>query len=347
MKKIYLALLAALSIGCATPPTTDSNAPAWVNNLESAYPSRQWLAVTASGDTQRTAEQAAMNALARAFRADVASLTQTTQRFTQIVNEASGKRTVSFDESQNFIQEVNTATNIRFIIGVQTDHYQAKDGTYHANARMNRRESAARYSGMIRENTAVINRLITHADGLADSFEAYSALSFAAAIAEVTDNFQNILEVLDPATAGRRSSYGGANAVTAKMRELAGRITVGIAVETADRNDALQISRAVSAFFTDKGFKTAEQTQGQYTLRANVRFEPQTYSEQLQSSRYYFNAALESRSGTAVFSFTEDDRKNHTIAAEAKRMALRAVETSVKEGKFAADFDTWLNALIE
>jgi hypothetical protein len=129
------------------------------------------------------------------------------------------------------------------------------------------------------------------------------------------------------------------------MRELAGRITVGIAVETADRNDALQISRAVSSFFTDKGFKTAER--GNYTLRANVRFEPQTYSEQLQANRYYFNAALESRNGTTVFSFTEDDRKNHTIAAEAKRMALRAVETSVKEGKFAADFDTWLNTLIE
>jgi len=341
---IFLFLLFFIET-CATLPTAAQTAPAWVNDLESAYPSREWVAVIASGGTQRTAEQAAMNSLARVFRTDIASLTQTTQRFTQIVNEASGKRTVSFDESQNFIQEVNTATNIRFLIGVQTDHYQAKDGTFYVNARMNRREFAARYSGMIMENTAVINRLLTLADGLADSFEAYSALSFAAAIAEATDNFQNILEVLDSTTAGRRPNYGGSNAVIAKMRELAGRITVGIAVETADRNDALQISRAIASFFTDRGFKTAEN--GNYMLRANVRFEPLAYGEQLQSSRYYFNAALENRNGTAVFSFTEDDRKNHAIASEAKRMALRAIETSVKEGKFAADFEAWLNTLIE
>ena len=334
-----------IAVCAVTQIANAQTVPSWVNNLERSYPSREWVAVIASGDTQRTAEQAAMNALARVFRTDIASLTQTTQRFTQIVNGASGKRTVSFDESRSFIQEVNTATNIRFLIGVQTDHYQARDGTFYVNARMNRRECAARYSGMIRENTAVINRLLVYADGLADSFEAYSALSFAAAIAEVTDNFQNILEVLDSSTAGRRPSYGGANAVIARMRELAGRITVGIAIETADRNDAALISRAIASFFTGRGFKTA--AQGQYVLRANVRFEPLAYSEQLQSCRYYFNAALEDNNGVAVFSFTENERKNHTIASEAKRMALRAVETSVREGKFAADFEAWLYTLIE
>jgi hypothetical protein len=338
-------LFSLLFVTCATPPTAAQTAPLWVNSIESTYPSREWIAVIASGDTQRTAEQAAMNSLARAFRTDVASLTQATQRFTQIINEANGKRTVSFNESRNFIQEVSTATNIRFLIGVQTDHYQARDGTFYVSARMNRKECAARYSGMIRENTNVINRLLAYADGLSDGFEAYSALSFAAAIAEITDNFQNILEVLDSSTAGRRPAYGGANAVIARMRELAGRITVGIAVETADRNDAALISRAIASFFTGKGFKTA--ASGNYTLCANVRFEPLTYSEQLQSCRYYINAALEGRNGIAVFSFTEDDRRNHTIASEAKRMALRAVETSVKEGKFTIDFEAWLNTLIE
>jgi hypothetical protein len=342
----FVFLSSLLFAACATSQTTlDAQAPNWVNNLEKVYPSRDWLAVIASGDSQRTAEQAAMNSLARAFRADVASLTQTTQRFTQIINEASGKSIISFDESQNFIQEVNTATNVRFLIGVQTDHYQARDGTFYVNARMNRKECAARYSGMIRENSSVINKLLAYADGLGDSFEAYSALSFAAAIAGVTDNFQNILEVLDSSAAGRRPSYGGANAIITRMREIAGRITVGITVETADRNDAALVSRAIASFFTGKGFKTA--AQGSYALRATVRFEPLAYSEQLQSCRYYLNAALENKNGIAVFSFTEDDRKNHTLAPEAKRMALRAVETSVKEGKFAADFEAWLNSLIE
>ena len=58
-------------------------------------------------------------------------------------------------------------------------------------------------------------------------------------------------------------------------------------------------------------------------------------------------AVLEGKNGTAIFSFTEDDRKNHALSPEAKRMALSSVETSIKEGKFAADFEAWLNSLVE
>ena len=344
--KFIASLFSLLVAGCVAtqPAPADIKTPAWVSNLKGAYPSHDWIAAIASGDTQRAAEQAAMNSLAQTFRIDVASRTQTTHRFTQTANEASGKRSVSYDESQNFTQEVNTATNIRFLIGVQTDHYQTHDGTFYANARMNRSECAARYAGMIRENTAVINKLLAFADGQTDSIEAYSALSFAAAIAETTDNFQNILEVLESSSAGHRPPYGGANAIIARMRETASRITIGIAVETAEHNDAALIGKAIASFFTAKGFKTAEQ--GLYMLRANLRFEPLAYSE-LQSYRYYFNAVLEGKNGTAIFSFTEDDRKNHALSPEAKRMALSSVETSIKEGKFAADFEAWLNSLTE
>jgi hypothetical protein len=55
--------------------------PVWVNELEKAFPSRDWVAVVANGASQPQAESAAMNALARAFKTDVASLTQSSQRF--------------------------------------------------------------------------------------------------------------------------------------------------------------------------------------------------------------------------------------------------------------------------
>jgi hypothetical protein len=55
--------------------------PAWIQNLESAFPSREWVAVTAQRTNQSQAEAAVMNALARAFRTNVASLTETSQRF--------------------------------------------------------------------------------------------------------------------------------------------------------------------------------------------------------------------------------------------------------------------------
>jgi len=347
--KTMCAAIVLLMCGCAGSPSVSAQAiPGWVKDLEKAFPSKDWVAVMAQGTSQPQAESAAMNALARAFKTDVASLTQASQRFSQIVSDAAGKKTVSFDESKNFSQDVNTSTNVKGLIGVQIDVFRAKDNTVYVNARMNRRECGNRYSGMIRENAAIINRLLSDAAAIPqqDSLDVYSRLSFAYSIALVTDNFQNILEVLDPSAANRKPGYGGANAIKTKMLECAARITIGIAVNTEQAADKTLLTRAAGSFFKDMGFKINEQGAGTYVLRANARFEG--LAQNVNSCRYYLDAALENRSKTAVFTFTEDDRKAHPDnASEARRLAVRAAETSLKEGKFAQEFDSWLNSLLD
>jgi hypothetical protein len=212
---------------------------------------------------------------------------------------------------------------------------------------MNRRESAARYSGMVRENVAIIDRLLADASAAADqaTLDVYAKLSFAHAIAQVTDNFQGILEVLDPTAANRRPGYGGANAIRTRMLEVASRITIGVVVNTEQPSDRTLFTRSAGSFFRDLGFRTNEQGQGNYVLRVNARFEE--IRQNVISSRYFLDAALES-GRVAIFSFTEDDRRAHpNNASEARRLAVRAVENSLKEGKFAREFEAWLNSLLE
>jgi hypothetical protein len=319
--------------------------PTWVQNLEQVYPAREWIAVIGQGASRGQAEAAAMSALARAFKTDVASLTRASLQFSQIVTEAAGKKSVVFNENEDFAEEVTISSNVQGLIGVQTDTFQADNEIWYAAARMNRAESAVRYAGITRENAAVIDSLLRHA-AAGTGFEAYAALSFAAAIAAITDNFQNILEALDPTAAGHRPSYGGVNAIRMRMLETAGKIIVGIAVETGERQDAALIRRALGSFFTDRGFNINERGNGDYTLRMAVRFEP--LSQQLmQSCRYYIDAALERKDGRAIYTFTTDDRASHLQASEARRLAAHAVETAVKEGVFAADFEKWLNTLLD
>ena len=326
-------------------------APAWVNNLEQAYPSRDWVAVVSQGNSQPQAEAAAMNALARAFKTDVDSLTKTSQAYSQIVdnsgNSKTGAKTISFEESKNFSQDVHTSTNVQGLIGVQIDVYRAADGTVYVNARMNRRDCATRYRAMIRENAATIQKLLDSAAAAKDqaAMEVYARLSFACAIAQATDNFQSLLEVIDPAAVNNKPSYGGANAIKAKMVECAALITIGVTVNTAQADDAGLFTRAAGSFFSDLGFKTNEQGQGNYVLGVNVRFE--SLAQNVVSCRYYLDAALKNKAGTAIFTFTEDDRKAHpNSTSEARRLAVRAVETSFKEGKFAQEFNNWLNSLL-
>jgi len=346
MKTVSVFIICCVLVSCATPPANVQPAPVWLTSLERAYPSREWVAVTAEGTGQPQAEQAAMNSLARAFRTDVASLTQMTQRFSRIIDSATGSRTVTFNESENFRQDVNTSTNINGLIGVQTDVYRAPDNTVYVCARMNRRECAARYSGMIRENARIINILLAAAAPIQGTFDAFARLNFAHSIAEVTDNFQNILEVLDTSAVSRKPAYGGAAAIRTKMLECASLITIGIALNTEQQADRTLLTRAAGSFFRDLGFRISESGESNYVLRVNARFE--TISQNVVSCRYYLDAALENANSAAIFSFTEDDRKAHPdMASEARRLAIRAAETSFKEGKFATEFEAWLNSLID
>ena len=286
-----------------------------------------------------------MNALSRAFKTDVASLSQASERFSQIVTNSQGSKAVAFNESKSFSQDVDVSTNIKGLIGVQLDVYTAKNGTVHVCARMNRAESARRYSNMVRENTAIIDSLLTSA-GTQHTLEAYARLSFAYSLALVTDNFQLILEVLDSAATRRRPDYGSANAIKESMIECASRITIGIVLNTAQAADKNLITAAFGSFFKNKGFRTDDAGNGNYVLRANLRLED--ISQNVISSRFFFDASLQNRAGISLFSFTENERKAHpNSASEARRLALQAVETSIKEEKFAKEFDKWLNGFIE
>lgn len=322
-----------------------AQAPNWVNNLPTVYPDREWVAVIAQGNSQPQAESAAMNALARIFRTDVSSLTQASQQFSQVINNAAGIRSVNFDQSQNYSQDVITSTNVRGLIGVQIEVYRAQDRTVYVNARMNRRECSVRYSGMINENAAIINMLLTSANSQG-TFDTYAKLSFAHAIAQVTDSFQNILEVLDTSAVNRRHSYGGANSIRALMMECASLITIGIVMDTEEAEERTIFTRAAGSFFSARGFRINEQGQGNYILRANVRFEVQNQS--VISCRYYMDSVLEGQNRSAVFSFTHNDRWAHpNNHSEARRLAVRAVETSIKEGRFAQEFEAWLHTFLD
>ena len=342
---LFLGVLCTIIGACGTTQTQTKLMPAWVNELESVYPSKDWVAVVVSAPTQNQAESEAMNSLARVFRTDIAALTQMSQNFTQIIDNSQGSRSITFNEAQNFSQEVQTSTNVQGLIGVQIEVYRSPNGEVFVNARMNRRDCAARYSGMIRENTAIIERLLSSTTPIAGSFDIYSRLSFAHSLAQVTDNFQNILEVLDPTAVNRKPSYGTANAIRTKLLECANLITIGIAVNTEQEADRILFTRAIGSFFRDLGFRVNENGIGNYTLKANIHFE--TITQSVISCRYFFDAVLENQNGTAVFSFTEDNRKaHHNNASEARRLAVRAVEASIKEGQFAKEFHTWINSLI-
>jgi hypothetical protein len=338
--------LAVFSTVFGRTPASAQSAPAWVQNLEQAYPSRDWVTATASGSNQDRAEAEAVNALARAFRTDVESLTRASQQFSQMVNESAGKKSVSFDESKYFFQEITTATQVKGLIGVQIDQYRAGDGTVYVNARMNRRECAARYSSMIRENDRVIHTLMITAESLPDALDSYAALNYAYNLAAITDNFQNILEVLNPQAASQKPSYKNADAVKVLLQAAARAVVFKIEVE-GDAGG--RVGRAFGQYFSNRGFRTARG--GNYTHLLNASFDLSS-AEMGPNQRYHYIrwnliVYIEDQDGMEVYSSTENGREGHASESEARLRSMRKIEDSIKENEFAHGFNGYLASLLK
>jgi hypothetical protein len=228
--------------------------------------------------------------------------------------------------------------------------YQAPDKTFYINARMNRAESAARYAAMIRENERVAAALLAQARALPGTLDAYTALNFAHRIAVATDNFQFILEVLDPRTVSQKPSYGSADAVKLLLQHAARAIIVRVQVAGDVGGRA---AKAFSQSFTARGFRTAGQA-ANYTHLLSASLELENVdsgpNQRFVFVRYVLNASLEDAGGIEAFVFSGNDRAGHASQSEARQLALRKVESSIEDDAgegFAREFDAWLLSLLQ
>ncbi|GHT91698.1 hypothetical protein FACS1894140_2700 [Spirochaetia bacterium] len=356
MKKVLavpVLIAFCLAASCATSPASDSVAvasdaqasPLWVSDRNAAFPDRLWLCVVENARDKDTAQASALNALAQVFKTDVAGVTTAINEYTNAVASSGKKKIATFVESKDFAQEVTASTSVAGLVGVETDVWTAKDGTVYANARMNRRECAARYSAMIRENEGIIRRLKEDAAQNNGTFDAFESLKFAATVAEVSDHFQSLLEVLDLSAIDRRPDYGNANAVKALAQNAARSIVITVRV-TGDSGD--RITKAFTAFLEGKGFRTSAAGANAYQLSTAVELENVVLANQANKFvRYVLTTSIVYKDGTEVFSWSGNGREGHATEPEARQRALRAAEAAVGTGAFAKDFNEYLDSLLK
>jgi hypothetical protein len=242
--------------------------------------------------------------------------------------------------------DVTTSTNVRGLIGVQTDVYQAKDGTWYASARMNRQDCGQRYEAMIRENGKVITQLLAIAQSLPTTFDAYAALNYAYNIAVPTDNFQGIWEVLDSQAVSHKPSYGNADAIKVLLQNTARAIIIAVTVEG---DDGGRIMRSFTQILSERGFRTTRTAaSANYRFVADITIENAEFANsRFKSVRYVFNVYAEDKDGIEVFSYSGKDRANHATESEARQLAFRQIEASISKEGFAAEFNTYLSSLLK
>jgi hypothetical protein len=345
----FLAVLAALVLAsCATTGGGAGAAknrvpPRWISDLKAVYPDGEWLAVMEQSETRQNAEAAAVNALARIFHTDILGVTNAYTEYTQTITSAKHKKITSFDESRAFAQNVTATASVSGLIGVVTESAQDNSGTWWANARMNRAECAAVYEKTVRENEKIIAGLRSDAAAHPGTLDAYADLRFAVVVAEVTDDLQSKLAILDTNAARRGVSYGNTDALRAEALNSARSVVIDVRIQG---DDSGRLTKAITAFFTKQNFRVGPN--GEYAFPADYTVE----SVDLPNDRgylyvrYAFQAALRDRSGKDVFAWSENGREGHLSEAEARQRALRSLESAVTEGGFMRTFDNYLDSLL-
>jgi hypothetical protein len=343
---IFAVFIAAFS-SCATAEGTQKGGtPRWVYDLKAVYSDSEWLAVIEQAGSRQNAESAAVDALARIFSTDVVGVTNAYMEYAQAFTNAKKKKIASLDESHEsraFAQNVTTTASVSGLIGVVTESAQDHNGIWWAVSRMNRAECAAVYEKTVRENERIIADLRADAEQHPGTLDAYTDLRFAVIIAQVTDDLQSKLAILDKNAARRGVSYGNTDALRAEALDVARSVVVDVQV-TGDESGRL--ANALTAFFTKQGFRSG--SDGEYTLSTEYTVEsvdlPNTRG--YQYVRYTFQTALRDRAGKDFFAWSETGREGHISQADAYQRALRTAETAVTEGGFAQAFNACLDSLL-
>jgi hypothetical protein len=310
--------------------------PLWVTDKNRAFSEEDWVCVVEQAASKPEAQSAAASSLARVFKMDVKSVTNAMNSFSETGGE--------FARDKSLRQQVDTSTDVAGLIGVTGDFWKAPDGSWYAAARMNRKDGAAAYSAMVKQNGGAIETLIENAAEVPGTFKAYEALSLAYNFATLNDNYMNILSVLNSgARQALETSYVNAAAIRTLMQKAAAEIVILVEV-TGD--EAGSISKAFSSVFNKRNFKTsAGGDKAAYTLSAEFSLFEEEAPGNTRRVRYLINAALTDYNGEELLSFTENKRVTSTTQSQAIARAVRDAEKSITDTGFAKNFDDYLASL--
>jgi hypothetical protein len=320
-------------------------APAWVSDYNAVYPDALWVCVVESARNKDAASANAHNSIAKTFKVDVKGVSNAMQSMSQTVQ--GGKASIL--KNSAISRQVEASTDVSGLMGVISDSWTAADGTVYVCSRMNRRDGAVLYTSIISENDKVIRDFTKDSESHIGSFEAYQSLQIAANLAVITDNYLNILSVLNPASRDALSvSYGNAPSVKKRADESIRAVVIAIKVEGDTTG---RIKKAFQTVFTKHGFRTQDAATnangtGAYLFSVEFTLSEAVYNDDRKYARYELNAALADSAGNELLAYSDNQREGHATYAEAEKRALRVAESSISNHEYENSFVNIFNEFL-
>jgi hypothetical protein len=295
-----------------------AKAPAWMNELNSAFPETKYLAATGSGDTRRDAESDAAAALARQFSVHVQVDSVAQARYAELVKDDK-----TYNESERTIsQSVGTQASEQFVNLRFADSYVDTAGTTHSVAYIERAPTAAIYRTLIGKDLEKAARLRSRAgkaEGALQRFAIYDA-SY-----QVSLNARRLvtqLRIIHSASALLlESEVDEALQVAAERDAEANKLAYSLRIEGDDDGKIAGMVRTSLA-----SMSLSNRGDGALSVQGSWAMESVKVNPKYKSIRWTINLSLLDEKGTAIATVFKEARENGIGEDEARAFAYREVE---------------------
>lgn len=336
MHKIKLLITVAFAVcltACASIPAAASGSsskntkePAWVSNPRAVYAETQYVSAVGYGADRESAEKNALGALVAVFGQTVKGETTVSSRYVEAVRNG----TVQISENSDINKAVQSSYALDSVVGAEIKDTWTNGKAFWAVAVMDKLKSAMLYSNLIDTNEQTITSLTDIGDSDKNTLDAYARFDLAAAVADTTGRFMNVLSVLNPAAAAAKRASGtfrSGDELRASCLHIAQNIPIGIVV-TDDRDG--RVASAFSNAISGAGFKSGGQD-SRYVLAVKLTLTPVDLPNNTNKfTRYIVDAKLTDTARKSVLlPYNLNGREGHTTMSEAENRALRTIEQTI------------------
>ncbi|GHT82503.1 hypothetical protein FACS1894137_01510 [Spirochaetia bacterium] len=318
----------------AAAANSDKTQPAWVNSPEAVYNRNTFVTGVGSGNSRDQAEKNAFTALSSVFHQSLQADQTISASYLEAVRNGAS---LGWTENTSVEGVIKTSTAME-LVGAEIRDVWSDGKIFYALALMEKAAAARLYTGMIQDNQKIIDTLVPPADR--NSLDSLARYQFAAALAEGSKVFANVLSVIGapvPAGVKRPEDY------RLEASNILKNIPVSVIVQN-DRDD--RIRAAFAGVFSAAGFRTGGGN-SRYQLKVRLSLsEAQLPNQSVKFARYVVDGNFtDTAAGAVLFPYNINGREGHSTLSEAETRAVRAAENKIKED-YAEALSVFLSRLI-
>jgi hypothetical protein len=310
--------------GSSAGTSAKSGTPDWVRDPYKKFDKQSYVAAVGVGNSRQEAEKDALGKLVATFGQSI----QVNEKISTSYTEAVNKGAIStWSENTSINNTIYSSAGMDSLVGAEIGDTWNDNKNYYAVATLNKTKAIQIYSNMIKDNQAMIDKLVNMSAVEKNTLDGFARYQFAATVADINVSYGNLLAVIGAPSFAQGIVKGD------NYRLEAQNITKAIPVGITVKNDkADRIKGAFAKALSDIGFRTGG-VNSRYNLSVEITVSPVEYPNNTNKfARMELSANfIDTSDKSVLLPYNYNGREGHSSVSEAENRAYMTAERKINE----------------